>query len=209
MRKPCRLLLIRHGDITANGDRSGMRLIGWTDTALSERGRAEVAQLARRLSGVAITAVYASPLARALETARAIAREPVRPLVIEPALREIGCGDAEGRRIEDVRRSFPDLWSRHERQDDEEFRWPAGESYREFRDRTLAAVTRILHHHPGDRVAVVTHAGVITQLLNHLHGLPAARWSSFRAGNASLTVVDLGPRSRQLLSFDDREHLRP
>jgi broad specificity phosphatase PhoE len=123
--------------------------------------------------------------------------------VLDPDLREIGCGAADGRSVHEVRASYPEHWGRNERQDDDDFRWPGGESYREFRERCLRAVRRIAARHPGACVAVFTHTGVVTQLIGAIRGFPAARWSAYRPKNGSITVIDWDGPAGRLVSFDE------
>jgi alpha-ribazole phosphatase/probable phosphoglycerate mutase len=54
---------------------------------------------------------------------------------------------------------------------------------------------------------VVTHAGVISQLLGFLQGIRAAAWEPFRPDNASLTKLEWHGESGALLSFNQRFHL--
>ncbi|MEO6236431.1 MAG: histidine phosphatase family protein, partial [Vicinamibacterales bacterium] len=88
-----RLLLVRHGATTATEED---RFSGSASAELSEEGRWQAGRLAERLARQSITAVYASPLSRALDTARIIAA----PCHLEPltrdGLREIGHGHWEG-----------------------------------------------------------------------------------------------------------------
>lgn len=181
---------------------------GWTDASLSDRGRRQVACLARRMSsGPAASVLYASPLLRAVETARPVAQAAGAEIRLEPGLREIHCGEVDGWPVEEVRRRYPDLWEANLRQDDEGFRWPGGETYRELRERSLGAFRRIAAAHPGERVLVVTHAGVISQVLGCLHGIDPARWECYRPGNCSLTELDWEGETGRLVSYDDRGHL--
>lgn len=108
-----------------------------------------------------------------------------------------------------MKQRVPDLWAVNLRQEDERFRWPGGESYREFRSRCLRAVRAIARTHRGKRIALVTHAGVVSQLLGAMHGLSAARWERYRPANTALTVVEWGCGSGALVSFDDHTHLPP
>jgi broad specificity phosphatase PhoE len=73
-----RITLVRHAESTGNAEE---RLQGRTDYPLSERGRAQAFELARRWKAEAVTFdhVIASPLGRALETARIIAGELSTP----------------------------------------------------------------------------------------------------------------------------------
>ena len=204
-----RLVLIRHAHTESNGSGPGLRMSGWTDLPLTSLGWWQVERLAQRMrSGAeAFAALYASPLQRTRDTARAVVPVSLGPLQLEPLLREIHCGDFDGLPVEEVRRKAPELWEANLRQDDADFRWPGGESYRELRARSLAALHSLAARHPGQRVAVVTHAGVISQVLGALAGTSPARWEDFRPGNTALTEVAWSEEGGRCLSFDDRSHL--
>lgn len=202
-----RLVLIRHGHTAANSGSAVLRMSGWTNFPLSDLGRRQAEALSRRLAAEApaLSALYASPLQRASDTARAFTGlGEIRYL---EDLREIGCGEVDGWPVSRVQERYPDLWEANRRQDDPDFRWPEGESYRELRDRSLAALGRIAAAHPGQRVAVVTHAGVLCQAIGWLHGTSPAEWSRFRPGNCSFSEVEWAGECGTVLTFDDRSHL--
>ncbi len=196
------LVLVRHGHTADNGGSADPLMSGWTDVPLSELGQRQAVALEHR---VRADVVYTSPLARAFETARHCADG--HDVVCDPALREIGCGEADGVRVSIVRARFPEAWAANEAQRDDGFRWPGGESYAELRQRAVSAVCAIAARHGGARVAIVTHTGVITQVLGHLAGTPAARWSAFRVGNASLTEIDWEGARGTVRALDVRDHL--
>lgn len=202
------LVFVRHGHVADNDPAAGARLCGWFDPPLSRRGRVQVARLGARLEQAPRpTALYTSPLRRALSTAHAIGSRlglPPRPLNL---LREIHCGRLEGVPLVEVQHCYPWLWQANLRQADDGFRWPGGESYRDFRRRVLHAVGTIAAAHPGERVMIVTHAGVISQVLGALSGVRAACWEAFRPTNASLTVVDWADGTGQVRTFDEHDHL--
>ena len=85
---PTRLFLVRHGatELTAEA-----RFSGATDVPLSEEGRKQVENLAKRLAGEPLDAIYASPMGRTVETARILARAHGAGVRVETesALREI------------------------------------------------------------------------------------------------------------------------
>jgi broad specificity phosphatase PhoE len=127
-------------------------------------------------------------------------------LVPEPVdwAREIHCGDVEGMRLDELQRRFPDLWTRHEAQLENTFAWPGGETYADFRSRVLAGLARAAAGHSGGRVMVVTHAGVISQVLGVVKGRPASVWQPDRPQPLTATEVlwaDGAPRV--VLSFND------
>jgi alpha-ribazole phosphatase/probable phosphoglycerate mutase len=204
------LLLIRHAQPEGYHCGYPRRLSGWHDVPLSTTGRAHAALLAQRLQIEGLAApIYSSPLRRARETATTIAARLGSTVADLVQLKEIHCGELEGQLLEQVEQKYQAHWAANLLQRDPEFRWPGGESYREFRARCLTAVAQIAAGHSGQRVAVVTHAGVISQLIGHLHGMSPARWDRFRPGTASVTDLEWRNGNGALLKFDDREHLQP
>lgn len=205
-----RLILVRHGQTASNGVDPDPRLSGWTDLPLSPVGRKQIRALQRRLlQGPLADALYSSPLERARDTAHAIVCASQTALRLLDDLREIGCGQVDGMPISQVKRFCPELWQENLRQDNAGFRWPGGESYREFRERCLKALRTIVSAHPAQRVILVTHAGFVSQVLGALHGLSPACWGYFRPENASLTELDWWEKGSRVVSFNDYAHLTP
>ena len=91
--------------------------------------------------------------------------------------------------LEHVRRDFPDVWARNELQVDDAFAWPGGETYAQFRARIVAGLRATALTYAGSRVAVVTHAGVIAQVLGVLRNRPAAVWSVDRPAPFTATEI--------------------
>jgi broad specificity phosphatase PhoE len=198
-----RLVLIRHGHTVSNGGDATALLSGRTDVPLSARGSGEVRRLQLRLRGSApFAAIFSSPLQRARETATALGQAGLGPVYLCRALQEIDCGRVDGMPLREVERRFPELWEINRRQLDERFRWPGGESYRDFRARCLGAVRALALAHRGCRIALVTHAGVISQVLGFLTGMSPARWECFRVRNTALTEIDWARGSGAVISFD-------
>jgi broad specificity phosphatase PhoE len=138
------LLLVRHGETDWN---AAGRLQGHTDRPLNDYGRRQARELADRLAGDGIQAMYASDLSRARETAEILAARLGLDVVTDPDLREKDWGSWEGLTSDERARV--------------EF---AGESTEAHRERVLRAVHRIVEAHPGERVAVVTHGGSLRRI---------------------------------------------
>jgi broad specificity phosphatase PhoE len=203
-----RIVIVRHGQTLSNGGSAHPVLSGKADLPLTRCGREQASALVHAEAIRGADAFYSSPLQRALMTAVAAAN---RSAVVSPCdeLQEIDCGELDGMQIADVQRRFPDLWCASQSETNDAFRWPRGESYVELRERSVRAIVEIAQRHRGRRVVVVTHAGVISQLLGYVCGIPAARWSAFRPGNASVTEVDWERTCGTVVSFDRRDHLAP
>jgi 2,3-bisphosphoglycerate-dependent phosphoglycerate mutase len=179
------LLLIRHAD---TGERR--RLCGSYDVPIDNKGRRQLESLCRRPALYPPPdALYASTLLRARQVGEALARAWGVDLRLEDDLREIHCGDFEGVELSELQRTHPDVWARNQAQSDEAFGWPGGESYREFHRRVIRQLARIAADHPGQRIAIVTHTGVITQVLAAVKGRSPARWDADRADPLTGTEV--------------------
>jgi broad specificity phosphatase PhoE len=207
MQAAATLLFVRHAAIDCS--RNGHKLLcGSYNVPLSNEGRRQADLLRRRLASERrLDGLYVSPLRRAIETAEA-APENLRPYTrMLKSLAEIDCGDLEGFPLAAVRMEYPDAWLMNEAQSNEDFAWPGGETYRVFRKRVLRAVEAIARIHKGQRVLLVTHAGVINQVLGSIMGQSAARWEYPRPRNASITSVMWGGGQPSIACFDDCTHL--
>jgi broad specificity phosphatase PhoE len=155
------ILLARHGETDDN--REPIRIQGRLDTPLNDTGRAQADELGRRLADVGIASLYSSDLIRARETAEIAGRHLGLEPVVDPRLAEGDRGELEGRLWRDVAQEDPELYAAWRRAGDD-FRFPGGESLREQRDRTLAALedVRAAGRLPA---LVVCHGGSIRAVL--------------------------------------------
>jgi broad specificity phosphatase PhoE len=155
------ILLARHGETDDN--REPIRIQGRLDTPLNDTGRAQAAELAERVAGEGIKAIFCSDLQRARETAQIVGRRLGLEPLVDPRFAEGDRGELEGRYWRDVAREDPDLYAAWRRAG-EGFRFPGGESLREQLDRTLAGLddVRAAARLPA---LVVCHGGSIRTVL--------------------------------------------
>ena len=180
-----RLLLIRHALTDTDA-----RLCGWLDVPLAPAGRAQVQALLCRPPAHPIPDVlYTSTLTRAREVAAALGTAWARQPREAEWAREIHCGAVEGVPLRQLQHDHPEPWARNAAQNDDHFAWPGGESYRQFRARVLAGLAAAATAHSGGHVAIVTHAGVISQVLGVIQGRPAAAWEPDRPDPLTATEV--------------------
>lgn len=154
-----KVYLIRHGlpDFPAG---KGM-CIGTTDIPMGETGFAQAAEMAKKLPPV--TAVFSSPLTRAVQTAEAIGL----PVTVLPGLREMYAGLWDGLTFEQIRERYPELYAA--RGKDQTIPLPGAEDHREALTRFIAAMGEAAAMAPGD-FAVVAHGGIIAQFLQSVNG---------------------------------------
>lgn len=157
-------MLVRHGETEWN--RIG-RVQGLSDIPLNETGREQARHAGRRLAAERWDAVAASPLARAADTARIIAAELglPEPELVE-ALVERNYGEAEGLTGSEIDARFGGIVQ-------------ARESREQVVERVRPALLALAERHPGGRVLVVSHGGVIGSLVRD-----ATRWAWPEPGSA-------------------------
>jgi broad specificity phosphatase PhoE len=200
------LLLIRHGEAAHNLDG---RWEGWSSIPLTEKGCRQAEALARRLAtwSSPITCLYASPLLRAWQTAKPIARALGLVPIAEDGLREIDFGRVSGLTLEGFRRSMPEVFARWQDRTDLTFQFPDGEQRRAFYRRVGHTLDGIAARHPGRQVLVVAHGGTLRAGLAHLFPDTMGDWWTYDLDNASLTHIRIDDGTKSLLTLNDCQHL--
>ena len=196
-----KLLLIRH----ALTDWVGKRLAGRTPGLhLNEVGYAQGEALARWLAPVSLAAIYSSPLERAIETAQPLAATHGLAVQVLEGLGEVDCGEWAGRELDELRKE--ELWAVLQIYP-AGARFPGGESLRQARDRMVAALDGIRDTHPGQVVAVVSHADPIRLAVAHYAGLSLDLFQRLSIGPASVTALAFARFGPRLLCLNCIENL--
>ena len=198
-----RLIVLRHGETDWNQE---SRYQGCIDTRLSREGRAQATAVAVALSGRSLTAVYSSPLARARETAEAIAGPHGLAVHEEVAFNEICHGAWEGLKVEEVQAAFPDLYARW-REAPQAVTMPDGESLAQVEERVLAELARLQSLHDGETVCLVTHDVPHRLLILDALGLPGDRLWAISLSAAGLSEIEYGDDWTTLHRMNSVGHL--
>jgi phosphoserine phosphatase len=203
------ILLVRHGETSWN--REG-RYQGRTDIPLSAEGERQVAELARRLAHVTLSAAVASPLSRARRTAEVVLEGRGVELALEAGLVEISHGDWEGKLSSDVEAAHAQmLGTWRERPDRDVPAGPGAETLAQVEARAWPVLEQLAERlGPDDTALVAAHDAVNRVLLCRVLGLPLTRVWAFRQAPATLNVLS-GPRLEelQLVRLNDSEHVAP
>lgn len=201
------LLIVRHGESApARQDRPAPRVDGHGDPELAPEGREQAERLADRLAHEKIDAIYVTTLQRTVQTAAPLAARLGLEPVVEPDLREVYLGEWEGFAFRKyVSEGHPIAVKMLTEQ-----RWdviPGAESNEALAERVKRGLDRIIAAHPGQRVVVVVHGGVIGQCISLATGAPT--FSFLGADNASISQIVAMPTPWVVRRFNDTAHLDP
>jgi len=181
---PTTILLVRHGLTPTTGRVLPGRKPG---LHLSDDGRKQAEAAAARIGKLKrVTAIYASPLERARETAMPIARVRGLALRIERGLLELDVGRWTGERLDRV--SKRPEWSTVQRHPSG-FRFPDGESFMEMQTRMTDTLGRLVERHRGGVVVAVSHADPIKAALAHALGMHLDLFQRLAIAPGSITTI--------------------
>ncbi len=202
------LWLIRHGETDWNRAR---RFQGHTDTPLNRIGLQQAEQLALSLAlhhqRERFAALYASDLARATQTAAAVARQTGLALATDAALREQHYGVLARLTPEEMAIQQPEAYARWIARD-ADYVLPGGESRNGFSVRVLAALKAIANRHPASQVLVVAHGGVLDCAYRAATGQGMAPTRLHDLLNASINRVRFVGDSLDVVAWGDISHLQ-
>lgn len=177
---------------------------GPADPPLAELGRRQAEALAAWLATDELHAIYTSPLRRAVETAEPLAAATGLGSIVDEDLAEFDRDAADYIPIEELKATGDPRW-----QQLVDGNWAAGGTVDPdvWVGRVVAAVERVVGAHPGQRVAVVAHGGVVNAYLAGVLGTPTTMF--FEPAYASISRV-LAARSgqRQVRSVNETGHMR-
>jgi broad specificity phosphatase PhoE len=197
------VLLIRHAHTDALGRFLAGRAAG---VPLSTIGRAQAERLGQLLAALPLAGIYTSPLERAVETARAIARHHSVPIHEDAGLQEIDFGEWTGC-------TFAEL--------DDNAAWhtfndrrsaatiPAGETPAGVQERIVGAITRLTAAHRGRTIALITHGDVIRSAVLYIAGSSLDLWHRFEVSPASITGLSVSDSAFKLLYVNHRQMSGP
>jgi broad specificity phosphatase PhoE len=177
------LLLVRHGETDWNATH---RWQGFTGPPLNESGRRQAEELADKLAGSGIAAVYSSDTIRAVETARVVAGRLGLDVQEDPRIREVNFGEWEGLTRHEINERYAGAFAAWE-----ECKLAAptgGETDMEMAKRVLEALHAIAEAHGDEQVVVVTSGGPIRAVQAHAAGVEQefARLHFARADNCAV-----------------------
>ena len=197
-----KLYLIRHG-------RQNSRLCN-VNVDLCEEGYRQAALLGERLFPKKIQAVYSSDLLRAVETAQAANLYWNVEHTICPELREIDFGDMEGLSDTEIAVKYADF-KKEQTKMERDLAYPGGECAADVVKRADPVLKQLVKT-GYERVAVVTHGGLIRVMAAYYTGIPLSRFRILGKGTGKTAALQNLTGTKKikrftLECFNDHAHL--
>ena len=181
-----KIIMVRHGESVTNVSRV---FTGQLDVPLTETGREQARRMAEYMDKYHVDKMYASPLERALDTAKAIAARQNCQIETVDALMEINAGSWHGLPFEEIAEKFPETYQVW-RADIGSAVTADGESCRQLYDRVTGFFEKVLQE-PEETVCLVCHATPIRMIESHIEaGSVKVAQQIPWVPNASVTVYE-------------------
>jgi broad specificity phosphatase PhoE len=200
-----RVILVRHGETAWNRER---RFQGRQDVPLSAEGRLQAEAVAHTLASEVPAAVYASPLARARDTALILAEPHRLSVTTAPAFIELGFGAWEGLTVAEVQRTFPDLYARW-RTEPHTVCFLGGEDLAAAGARMRAGLDELAALYAGQTIILVTHGVIVRLIVLDALGLTPDRLWVVAAEPGGITEIEYGTGWATVHRMNIRQHLEP
>jgi probable phosphoglycerate mutase len=175
-----RLFVTRHGQTTWNEKNL---ICGRTDAPLTELGKQQAAMLADKTANLGIDLIIASPLQRALDTAKAVAAVCGAPIVTDERLIEQDYGIYEGKD-----RKNPDFIANKRLF---AFRYPNGESMMQLAGRVYGLLDDVKKQYGDKTVLLVCHNGICRVIHSYFCDMTNEEFATFSMDNAALAQYEL------------------
>ena len=177
---------------------------GIADPELAAEGHEQAAKMAAYLGVEDVEAVYVSPLRRALETASPLCKVLGLEAVVSEGVAEFDRNSREYVPVEELRATNDPRWEKLLRGE-----WDGiDEEPSTFKARVVASVEKIIDQHPGGRVVVVCHGGVINQYLAHVLGIETHVGFFYPKYTSIHRVMAARSGQRSIVSINEASHLR-
>lgn len=198
------ILLLRHGQSEGN---EGGRFGGHGPTPLTALGRRQATATATALAHEGLTAIYASDLPRAIETAEPIVAATGIAMRTTPDLRERSVGVFTGMTFTEAEARRPDVFAAMMRRDPGACP-PQGETSHQCLERVAEFFDAVVERYPGGRTLLVSHAFTLNLLLRRLLGIAHSPTVFFRTDNCALHRLKRAPTGFwNVEALNDKRHL--
>jgi probable phosphoglycerate mutase len=199
------IILVRHGQTEWNRVE---RFRGHADVPLNETGLAQAEATGLRITEEwQPTAIYSSPLSRAVKTAEAIAKHYNIPVQTHPGLTDIDYGEWQGLTPDEARERWPEAV--HAWYNQPEIACiPGGETLASLRQRAMCTVNELASRHTGQTIVLVGHTVINRIILLGVLGLGNERFWYIKQDTCAINVFVAEKNDFVLVYMNDTCHLR-
>lgn len=198
------VLLVRHGQTEWNRVE---RFRGRFDIPLNKTGLEQAEKTAREITRRwNPDAIYASPLARALQTAQKIKDLCEKPVQQSKGLVDIDYGDWQGLTYEEAGKQWSDLisdWFEHP----EKVQIPGGENLAQVRNRARLTLDQICSQHVDQTIVLVSHTVVNRLMLLEILGLGNEKFWDLRQEPCTINLLEKSRYKYTIVTLNDFHHL--
>ena len=180
------LFLVRHGEVDFNAEG---RYFGKIDVELNKKGLRQANDIAKKMIGLKINVIVASPLKRCRNTADIISGVISAPVVLMDEFRERAYGVFEGLTRKEAKNKYPELWAKNITRIYNGAP-PGGETIKEAEARVYKGLKKIKIKYPDKIVLIVTHAFVGKIIHRFFYKLTDEEFFEYRLDNAEIVKYD-------------------
>jgi probable phosphoglycerate mutase len=192
------LLLIRHGEPLVAVDQPD-----GADPPLSERGCQQSVLLAHYLAEEHLDAIITSPLRRARQTAEPVAAAQDTSLLIDENVAEFDRGYHSYIPVEALKATDDARW--HALREGRLEAFAADPDA--FQSQAIGAVDNVIAAHPGQKIALVCHGGIINAFIGHVLAIPRLLWFSPQYTSINRVMASRAG-VREVVCLNEVAHLR-
>jgi len=185
-----RFYIVRHAE-KEKGEFYNPRL-RHQDQPISSKGKAESQKLWAYLSDKQVSAIYVSGYQRTGQTIEYAASQLGLTPVLDERLNEIDNGVLDDMTEQEVQEKYPDFWKVY-RERSVDFRFPGGETGEEACHRIADFLEEKRRAHNTGNIVLVSHEGLIRQLMCHIMGLPVYQRGNFQVDHCGIMEIIYQP----------------
>jgi len=196
------IIVARHGETEWNASEI---FRGRRDIGLNETGIKQAELLGNYLTDLRVEAIYSSPLKRALDTARSVAKHHNLNVNVNPGLMDFNYGAWEGLTHQVVKDKYRELYTRWLKEP-HLVNIPEGENLGEVRERAKSLLDRVVSKHSG-LVVLVSHRVVNKVMICSMLGLENSHFWDIKQDLGGITVFEHESGRYKLIKHNDTSYL--
>ncbi len=201
-----RIAIIRHGQTEWN-EGEGERFRGRAELDLDQIGMGQARAAAARIAQWQVSAIYSSPLRRAVSTAKILASPFDLEVQLLEGLIDIDYGKWQGLSLKEAAADDSELYALWLKSP-HLVTFPEGESLEQVRIRTVAALETLLAQHPEQTIVLVSHKVVCKVLICSILGLDNSHFWQVEQDTGAIDLVETRDRLLRVSLLNDTCHLK-